>query len=493
MGNINILNTNNNNNLLNNNDKPFYLFKDTINIEILYNNVNYCLKLSKTLNEDKIYLKIKEKPYHNKFIHSYFDNFYELKELIAINNYYKSSNTINNAFKHILDLINTNNFKLDINNNNSLLLTLYKKNESNNILEEFYLYKRIQTINEIKFSNNPNLIYRTQLINIDVIYGCNDIFEVYYSYKENYFCLVSPNFNNNNIDILMVNSEKNNNKLIKELKGHKIYIISVRYFLNKNNLNEYLISSDYSYKVIIWDLTDNYNLKYIIKTGYTENIYSCLILFNINNQNIIITSTTDISINDDNSSKIYSLDSNCKFLSNIIETNQNNSLYLLFWYNIYNSNNYLIECCVGKITVINITNNKLYCKFITDTGYESYCCGFIYKKNNDDFLIATSDDDYLRIWNLNKKILFNKINAMYCGISYLIRWSDDYFIVADQENHSFKIIDLPQLKIINEYKIDYRDKKQNIICIKKLYHPKYGESLLTCGSNNGINLWSIKQ
>ena len=269
-------------------------------------------------------------------------------------------------------------------------------------------------------------------------------------------------------------------------------IVSVRYFLNKENLEEYLISSDESKIVIIWNITDNYNVTNIINTKYNENIYSCLALFKINNSNIVITSTID-SLSDNCYSRKYYLDNNCNFIGNINETNNNITLYLLFWYNRNNSGEYLIECCTGKICIYDIINNTKYYEFKSDSDYESFCCGLIYKKANDDFLIAASDGDYIRIFDLYKKIKINSIKTEYCGISYIIRWSEKYFILADQENNSFKTIDIEQSKIINDIKNMTKMKEKGIICVKKIYHPKYGESLVTCDGNKEIKLWSIKK
>jgi len=469
--------------------KDFYFIKDLISFEIS----NYTLELSKICNENKIYIKVIEKPSY-KFIHYYYENCFNIKDLEIINNYFKSQNTIDYAYKNIINIIRNNNSKITFNNSSLILILIF--NESNESKESSFikliLNKKYQTLNEIKFNKNPNFIYKSIINNTNSILGCNDIFEVYFSYKDNNHYLVSPNYNKNNLEIIKSIPDEEYFCLINELKGHKNIITLIRYFLNKDNLYEYLISSDESKIVIIWSITDNYNIKNIIKTDYNYYLYSCLILFNINQKNIIITSTTDTSPNDISCSKIYSLDNN-NFINNIKDTNQNASLYILFWYNIYNSEEYLIECCLGKICIYNIINNTKYCELKSDNDYESYCCGLIYKKNNENYLITTSDGDYIRIWDLYQKKMINVINTMYCGISYIIRWSDDYFIVADQENNSFKVIDIKQLKIINDFKIGIKTKEKGIICIKKIYHPKFKESLVICDGNSQISILSIKK
>ena len=100
------------------------------------------------------------------------------------------------------------------------------------------------------------------------------------------------------------------NKNIKSLKGHKDNIISIRYFINIKNKNEYLISADKNKIVIVWDITNDYNILYNINTNYGDDIYSCLLIFSNNddNNNYIITSTKNVSNDIDKSStKIYSL------------------------------------------------------------------------------------------------------------------------------------------------------------------------------------------
>ena len=63
-----------------------------------------------------------------------------------------------------------------------------------------------------------------------------------------------------------------------------------------------------------------------------------------------------------------------------------------------------------------------------------------------------------------------------------------YIIVANVNNKSFKIIDLDENKIISDIGGQHTDK---VICIKKIYHPIYGESLLSTSEDKTIKLWSI--
>ena len=80
----------------------------------------------------------------------------------------------------------------------------------------------------------------------------NDIFEVFKSYEVNKEYIISPNYEN--LFILL------DNKKIKSLSGYKDSVAVVRYFFKNKDINEYLISADNDNLVIIWDITDNYNI-----------------------------------------------------------------------------------------------------------------------------------------------------------------------------------------------------------------------------------------
>ena len=70
---------------------------------------------------------------------------------------------------------------------------------------------------------------------------------------------------------------------------------------------------------------------------------------------------------------------------------------------------------------------------------------------------------------------------------HIIQWNNKYIIVADYKNGSLKIVNLE-----NENISDINEKNNGaLVCIKKIYHPKYGESVLTAGENKTIRLWSV--
>ena len=134
------------------------------------------------------------------------------------------------------------------------------------------------------------------------------------------------------------------NKKLKFLKGHISSVRTIGYFINNKNNKEYLISADCRKEVIVWDITNNYNIKYNIKTNYFDDISSCLLFFhpNSNDDYIITSSNSTNKENNHSATKIYSLN-NGEYIKHIQNSNKYYICYLLSWYNKRNNKYYLIE------------------------------------------------------------------------------------------------------------------------------------------------------
>jgi len=78
------------------------------------------------------------------------------------------------------------------------------------------------------------LKFKLDITNMNTSCGWNDMIEIFIHYKGNKEYLLSPNFNNFNLDIfLLLDNQK---KL--SLEGNKNKIRAVRYFINDKNFNE---------------------------------------------------------------------------------------------------------------------------------------------------------------------------------------------------------------------------------------------------------------
>ena len=91
---------------------------------------------------------------------------------------------------------------------------------------------------------------------------------------------------------------------------------------------------------------------------------------------------------------------------------------------------------------------------------------------------------YINIWDLYIKNIFKFINTNNCSLYHIIQWNNKYIIVADSKNDCFKIIHLEN-EIIKDIEKQHTDW---VKCIKKIYHPKYGESLLSASNDETIKL-----
>jgi len=135
----------------------------------------------------------------------------------------------------------------------------------------------------------------------------------------------------------------------------------------------------------------------------------------------------------------------------------------------------------------NLLEDELYSELI-QTPERSYLSGFIYYRSNNDYLCSSSNIGYINIWDLYNKNIFKTIDTNNCKLSHIIEWNNKYIIVANYYNKSFKIIDLEENKIISDIGGQHKDE---VTSIKKIYHPIYGESLLSCGRDNYIKFWTF--
>ena len=158
---------------------------------------------------------------------------------------------------------------------------------------------------------------------------------------------------------------------------------------------------------------------------------------------------------------------------------------MLSWYN-NNSSYYIIQLSKGKILINNLIEDELYCELKKDFLGNIYGA-LILHQNNKDYLYTTSAKADINIWDLYEKKI-SKIIYINSFLVHIIKWNNKYCIVGDYTNKSFRIIDIEKNEIVGN--MGGKDKRP-LTCVKKAYHPIYGESLLTVSWDKNINLWSI--
>jgi len=362
----------------------------------------------------------------------------------------------------------------------------------NKTSSELEVYKKKT---KIEYESAPiNLNYKDDICKNNTSSGWNDMFEVYISYQNNKAYLASPNQKNFKIDIYLLDE----NKKETSLKGHKNNVRTIRYFLNKDKkekeenkelIQEYLISADDNKIVIVWDVLNHFEIKQLIDTNYEDDIYSCALFFNKNTErNYIVTSTYNTSSDITSSAtKLYSLATG-EYGYYIKESNFDNIYYLLIWLNPKDNQNYLIQFSFKKIIINNLEKGKdqIYAKLTHEPENEHYS-GYLFSKEDSEFLCTTCYNGFIHVWNLYTKKLSNIIDTKII-MCHIIPWNEKFAIAADFENKSFVIIDLEEKKIYKGKQIEH---KMEVKCVKKIRHSEFGECLLTAGRDHNIKLWAL--
>ena len=419
-----------------------------------------------------------------------------------INNTINKNNiNIQNEISKLKETIKIHGQKMD-NQINDINNKFNRQKNINDKINNIILYENEEHKKKInyEFQKVPNkLQFKKDITTKNVTEGWNDLFEIFISYKDNKEYLISANAVTNELDIYDLTLD--NNESILSLKGHNCNVKSVRYFLNNKNNKEYLVSIDINKIVIVWDISNNYNIIYNFNTFYENNIISCLLIFPKNSlKNYMVTSTYSISSNQNVNSftRVYSLNDGT-FIRNIKDTNKEQIYYLLPWFKKKNNKYYIVQFAENKIIIDNLIEDEKYIEFVNQEGSSHYS-GFIkYGKNTNyinytDYLYSSSTKGHIYIWDLYNKSLIDIINVNQNQqlIANIIQWKQNYYIAANYYNCSFKIVIIKFDKKVEIIEIKTKHSGQ-LACIKKINLPKYGESLLTAAKDGTIKLWSIDE
>ena len=181
-----------------------------------------------------------------------------------------------------------------------------------------------------------------------------------------------------------------------------------------------------------------------------------------------------------------------KYIKNLVDSNDNNTYFLLIWYNEIDKFNYLIELCEKQIVITNFNQNSLYAKlYKSDLKVLKYYSGFIYSRDNKkNYLCCSTSNGLVIIWDLINKSCINNIQISQVELYNIIQWNQKYAIIAGGSTKRIIVFDLDEFKEVNNINTNHRS---NVNCVKKINHPKYGEILLSSGNDHKIKLYFIKE
>ena len=411
----------------------------------------------------------------------------KLNEQIKLINEEKKS--LNNKIEEINKKIEDMNNKLE--EKNEKISELNKLNEDKkkeciqmrNKLDKYQKFEEFTELEKYKAQNTSinfrkdpsNLRYNKNITENHNNSGLLKNFDVFVRLKDSIAYIVYQN-----IDLeLIVMRIRDENKM-ESLIGHKSNANVIRYYHNKNNKikeEEYILSCDDDKIIIVWDINDNYNKKYILKENYKDNIYDSILLFSIFNKDYILLSS-DNHHNSNEFCKLYEFKQKTPFIKNIYNTNKIKNFYLIPW--LYKNKYYLISCSDSEISINNIFEEETYANLRQKPEGKHYC-GFLYREN---FLcVSDVNNDFIRIWDLVNKNIYKTININN-EIGYeLVLWNDSYVVIGCDKH--LVVVDLEEE---NEDKILER----NIYGVKKIKSEILGECLICSEKYNCINIYDLK-
>ena len=338
---------------------------------------------------------------------------------------------------------------------------------------------------------NEGIINNSELLNPKNIKFLKEITKDSYSdyILDNTFCA----FNSINDDMLyLIYSNKKrsiitynliDNKKINEIKNaHEMLITNFRHYLDKINLIDLILSiSANDNNIKLWNF-ENFNCLVNIKNINENGILLSACFLNDNNHILILTSQYRKYLgNISEFIKVFDLNGNkIKEINN----SDDRTCFIDNYYDVKLFKNFIITGNYDYVKSYDYNKNKILHKY-WDKDKQNHYSATIINNNIQIELIESSEDGNIRIWdfysgNLLKKLKFG--NYFLCGICL---WNKEYLFVGC-EDKTIELIDINKGIIINNL-IRHHN---NVVTIKKVFHHKYGDCLISQGyANDQIKFW----
>ena len=350
-----------------------------------------------------------------------------------------------------------------------------------------------------KLKDNINIHFVKNII--------NDIYNYYFDENYHYNSFIIFNSISSNI-LYMVFSKGNSicffnikdNRLLLQIKNaHKDAITIFRYYFDKINRRDLILSLSRDGCIKIWNI-NNFEcintIETLEKKHFYFNIYSEFICYTfcflIENNNIYLV----IAINKNYYGNIIIplrvIDLNGKIIKEIKNSDIKDIYYIDSFYDDKLSKNFIIISCLGMLISYDYNKNEIYHKYIDDSNDKIYK-KFIIRNNKDNIteLISSSYDGNIRIWNFHSGDLISVIKVHKAKLFDICMWNGDFLCVGC-ETGRIKIIDLANKKCCKELKKDLIGLNSSVTTIQKVIFSNNSEFLVSkCG--NQITLWEDKK
>lgn len=356
--------------------------------------------------------------------------------------------------------------------------------------------------NELEEYNvSPNLIYEEDIVDIaESTFTISDSFEAFMTVKDEKAYIVYQEKESRNLEVLKVLKSKY--KLVSIIKGHNSPITTIKYFLNKTNNNEYIVSADYDALIIITSVTEDFKIKSKIKTDYLNGQLSfCLMIFELNEpckfdykNGILLTSCKNTYVDHHLPIRLWVIDKKGS-LNSVLEYFDftNGTSYMLHWYNKKEKTNYVIDLGNNKVVFISLLSGNIVHVFKPEinTWYHS---GLIYDdvENDREILYINTIMSIVFLFDLHKRqaIARIKTSSQIERLYGMIQWNDNYILIAGATASDIKVIDIKEQKCIGNILIGHND---DFRCLRKIKHPKFGYCVITGSDDYTLKLYKLKE
>jgi len=477
------------------------IIKENIDYEEYYlikENKIYKFIVGKNISE--IFIKCKK--YIIRLNKENFSNLFK-KPFISLDNVFDYIRKIFDENEvEITNIIKEKQIKLLIKKDNELSLLYNGKNcEYNNyIIKEIKLLRNEivnlkkendemkKEIRDLKIyieKNHPKFakLIKTKEINDSYSYlNIDNTFTTFNSIN-NILYLIYSSFDKSIICYDLINQNK-----INEIKNcHNNIICNLRHYLDDINKRDLIMSLSYQDNNLkIWNV-NNWDCIFNLKVNNVGLLYSACILED-KKENYIITSNRN-KLGIPEKIKVFDFSGN-----KIKEFNNSNdqTFFIDIYYDKLLCENYIITGNVGHVKSYDYKNNKVY-NLYKDNNYQldkNEHISLLMDCYDEKLikLIESSNDGYIRIWNFHSALLLNKIEISNQGLNGLCFIQEDYIFVAC-EDKTIKLIEINEGKILTSLK----GHNKEVITIKKIFHPKFGDCLISQGFDDSpIILWINK-
>ena len=291
-----------------------------------------------------------------------------------------------------------------------------------------------------------------------------------------------------NIDYSLIFCDLLNNKKVSEIKhAHNSDIGNIRNYLDTDNKRDLILSiSIVDNNIKIWNL---YNLECIINIENINNkgiLKSSCFLYDNKNHQIFIASSNFNSGNYQDLEPIKIFDLKGKKAGEIKNSNDV-TIYIESFYDSNLSLTFIITGNNGCIKSYNMNTYDICKKYKDEKDYFDHTSIIIFFDESIK-MIESCGDGNIRIWNFHLGDLLEKIkisDSYLYGICFL----DKDNIIVGCRDKKMKQVDIKNKILKNEFQGYNKD----VITIKKINHPKYGNCLISQGKyNEQIKLWIIE-